>query len=244
MSFRLLDAFAALFQGQPYFHRISNQGDAISVEFYEDLYSLGHSAKFNDAADKALRGIGPKNKAVTKQRMRRGDGTFGLLVDRDNILRLPNYHVPRGAVATIDIGVEVKILNKAMMKQVDRVVGDLEKQVKQWERITDKDRLLSIAIIGINWAAYTVSYEGQGETARIYKTGGGRYAHPIDEAPKVLARIQQEVIDRDFYDEVLILNYAAHNEAPFDFSWVNLKKTREAYRASLLRIADKFQRHF
>lgn len=244
MNYRLLDAFASLFIGQPYYHRRSNQGDAVSVEFYEDIYDLGHSPKFNRAADEARRGVGPRNKAVTKTRMRRGDGTLGLLVDHNNVLRLPGYHVPRGPIATIDIGVEVKIFNKAMMKQVDRVVGDLQKQVKHWERVTDSDSLLSVAIIGINCSDYTVSYEGQGDTARVYKTDGKKYAHPIDEAPRVLARIQQEVIDAQHYDEVLILNYIARNEAPFGFAWQNATRTREAYRATLLRIADKFERRF
>ncbi len=244
MSFRLLEAFASLFQGQPYHHRKSNQGDAVSVEFYEDIYDLGLSGKFNLAADEASRGVGPRNKTVTKQRMRRGDGTFGLLVDSDNVLRLPGYHVPRGPVATIDIGVEVKIFNKAMMKQVDRVAGDLEKQVKQWGRVAERDRLLSVAIVGINCANYTVSYEGQGTNARVYKTDGKQYAHPVDEAPRVMARIQQEVIDRNFYDEVVILKYRATNETPFDFSWEHKATTEKAYKAALLRVADKFQRRF
>lgn len=35
-------------------------------------------------------------------------------------------------MATIEIGVEVKILAKAMIKQIDRVTGDLTKQVGQY----------------------------------------------------------------------------------------------------------------
>lgn len=244
MKYRLLDAFASLFSGQPYYHRKSNQGDAVSAEFYEDLYDLGHSPKFNLAVDTARRGIGPRNKTVTKRRMRRGDGTLGLLIDRDNALRLPGYSVPRGAVATIDIGVEAKIFNKAMMKQVDRVAGDLKKQVEHWRRVTEDDRLLSIAVIGVNCADYTVSYEGQEENARVYKTDGKKYAHPVDEAPRVLARIQQEVIDAEIYDEVLILKYIARNEAPFNFVWQDTAATRAAYKAALLRVTDKFERRF
>ena len=46
----------------------------------------------------------------------------------------PGFAVARGPVATVEIGVEVKILAKAMIKQIDRVIGDLVKQVTHFRR--------------------------------------------------------------------------------------------------------------
>ncbi|MFY9980870.1 MAG: hypothetical protein WAK22_21765 [Candidatus Sulfotelmatobacter sp.] len=40
----------------------------------------------------------------------------------------------RGPVATIEIGVETKILAKAMIKQIDRVTGDLMRRLKNSEK--------------------------------------------------------------------------------------------------------------
>jgi hypothetical protein len=42
---RLLETFSRLFDGTRYLHRKSNLGDLVAVEFYEDLVSLGKSAK-------------------------------------------------------------------------------------------------------------------------------------------------------------------------------------------------------
>lgn len=46
----------------------------------------------------------------------------------------PGYIVARGPIATVEIGVEVKILAKAMIKQVNRVINDLRDQVSQFRR--------------------------------------------------------------------------------------------------------------
>ena len=44
------------------------------------------------------------------------------------------YLVARGPIATVEIGIEVKILAKAMIKQIDRVINDLRNQVVQFKR--------------------------------------------------------------------------------------------------------------
>jgi len=241
MAFRLLEAFAALFRGQPYYHRRSTQGDALAVEFYEDLYALNISPKLESAIQIKAKGLGPRNKTVSLKRMRRGDGTFGVLIASDRAKTFTGYSIARGGVATIDIGVEVKILNKAMQKQIDRVVGDLEKQVKHWRRHNKTGNLISVGIIGINHADYTVGYEGP---ERAWRTDGKKYAHPIDEAPKVIQRIRNDIIGPDIYDEVVVLNYWARNEVPFDFRWTDEGATGSAYQAILMRVGVLYEARF
>jgi hypothetical protein len=40
------------------------------------------------------------------------------------------HHVAEGPTANIQIGVEVKVLSTAMIKQIDRVISDLRNQAK------------------------------------------------------------------------------------------------------------------
>ena len=56
---------------------------------------------------------------------RRDDGTFGQLIPGERSIIDPGYSVARGPIATVEIGVEVKILAKAMIKQMDRVINVL-----------------------------------------------------------------------------------------------------------------------
>lgn len=238
MTRRLLDAFAGLFAGKRYLHRASNLGDRIAVEVYEDLYELARSSKYRDCIDTMRRGVGPQNKAVTLQRMRRGDGTLGELLDPKSARRISGYAVARGAIATIDCGVEVKILNKAMIKQIDRVVNDLEKQVANWKSVAR--HAVSLAVIGINRASQTVGYEGD----RAYRTDGAGHKHPLQEADAAEGHIARRIVERGIYDEVLILRYAATNEEPYPFTWHNEAETERAYRAALIRLSNAIQERF
>jgi hypothetical protein len=86
------------------------------------------------------------------------------------------FVVCRGPLATIEIGIEVKILFKAMIKQIDRVISDLRGQVAHFKSRGGSP--LCVEIVGINRAPYCTSYEGE----RAFKTDGSRYKHPIDEA--------------------------------------------------------------
>ena len=67
--------------------------------------------------------------------------------------------VARGPVATIEIGAETKILAKAMIKQIDRVISDLINQVTQFKRGGGSP--ICVAFIGINFAEQYVSFEGR-----------------------------------------------------------------------------------
>ena len=60
---------------------------------------------------------------------RRGDGTFGEIIPGEAPILDQGYLVARGPIATVEIGVEVKILAKATIKQIDRVINDLRNQV-------------------------------------------------------------------------------------------------------------------
>lgn len=56
---------------------------------------------------------------------RRGDGSFGEIIPGSPPVRDPIFEVPRGKIATIEIGAEVKIFAKAMIKQIGRAQSDM-----------------------------------------------------------------------------------------------------------------------
>src|SRR5436190_21427575 len=94
--------------------------------------------------------------------------------------------VARGPVATIEIGAETKILAKAMIKQIDRVINDLVNQVNQFKR--GGGNPICVAFGGINLAERYVSCEGK----KKWPTDGKKYKHPIQEA----ARAEQRLNDK------------------------------------------------
>jgi hypothetical protein len=55
--------------------------------------------------------------------------------------------VPRGEIANIEIGVETKILAKAMIKQIDRVLSDLENQARVFR--SRGSNAIAAAVVGI-----------------------------------------------------------------------------------------------
>ncbi len=112
MPDRLLARFRDLFAGTKYEHRKSNLGDLVAMEFYEDLVDLGRSSLLIPRVDASDWVINTGNRRVGVS-ARRGDGTFGELVPGTQAIRDPGFRVARGSVATVEIGVEVKILNKA-----------------------------------------------------------------------------------------------------------------------------------
>jgi hypothetical protein len=165
---------------------------------------------------------------------RRGDGTFGETVPATPVLSDPGFLVARGTVATVEIGVEMKILSKAMIKQIDRVTGDLQKQVPQFKRGSGNP--ICVALVGINHAPYAVGYEGD----RAYRTDGKANRHPIQEADDATRRLLRDVAP--MYDEFILLHYSATNDDPFPFSWVNFDQTSADYAAALVRISREYDR--
>ncbi len=176
-----------------------------------------------------------EHKAVGKV-SRRGDGTFGELVPTAVAIVEQGLFVGRGEIANIEIGAETKILAKAMIKQIDRVIGDLVRQVEQFKRTGGNP--ICIGIVGINFAARYTSYEGAVE----WPTDGRKHKHPLQEA----ADAQDRVLSRaaPAFDEFQLLRFRAENVAPFDFEWVDHAQTVKEYGALLVRLSREYDARF
>jgi hypothetical protein len=174
-EYALLRTFCELFKGKPYFHRDSSLGDRVASCLYEDLYSLDKSAILRSRIEAGTRVVNARNLTIGVDR-RRGDGTFGELVPAANATYIEGLGVARGPVATIEIGAETKILAKAMIKQIDRVIGDLVRQTEEFKKRGEKP--ICVGIVGVNFAQEYTSYEGE----RAFPTNGKKYKHPIQEA--------------------------------------------------------------
>ena len=237
LEYRLLTEFRQLFQGKIYKHRASTQGDFIAMHLYEDLVTIKRSPKLTDAAinrkDRVLN-VQNKRRGVAA---RRGDGTFGEIIPGEAPIVDPGYLVARGPIATVEIGIEVKVLAKAMIKQIDRVINDLRNQVTQFRR--GGGNPICIAVLGINRADHTVGYEGQ---RPFPTTGKGGFLHPCQEAPEAERRLRAQAASE--FDEFLVLSFKATNEGSFPFEWVNYKETRLDYAAVLSRISSRYQQRF
>lgn len=224
-EYRLLTEFRRLFEGKLYKHRASNQGDFVAMHLYEDLVAINRSPKLIHAA------IDRKDRVLNGQNMRRGvtarrgDGTFGEIIPGETPIVDPGYLVARGPIATVEIGVEVKVLAKAMIKQIDRVINDLRNQVVQFKR--GGGRPICVAIVGINRADRTVGYEGD---RPFPTTGKAGFTHPVQEAPEAERRLRAQAAG-DF-DEFLVLRFEATNEGSFPFAWANYTETRLDYAAA------------
>lgn len=233
-EYRLLTEFKRLFEGKPYKHRASNQGDFVAMHLYEDLIAVGRSSRLTDAAvnrkDRVLN-VQNKRRGVPA---RRGDGTFGELIPGETAIIDPGYQVARGPIATVEIGVEVKVLAKAMIKQIDRVINDLRNQVVQFKR--GGGNPICIGIVGINHAESVVGYEGD---RAFPTTGKGGFSHPFQEAPEAERRLRAEAAPE--FEEFLILKFKATNAPPYPFEWSNYDETRLDYAAALSRISSRYQ---
>lgn len=147
------------------------------------------------------------------------------------------YIVALGEVASIEIGTEVKVLAKAMIKQVDRVGTDLINQAAEFKR--SNPRAICIGIVGVNNAPIYRGLEG----AREYvTTGKGGYLHPIQEA----AQAEQKFVSRvaTSLDELVVFRFVATNMVPLSFAWLNRAQTEKEYGAALVRIALAYENRF
>jgi len=234
-KYALLRTFRSLFEGKPYRHRIANLGDLVASYLYEDLVALGKSAKLTERVQHHERVVNLKN-LMTGKPGRRGDGTFGELVPAAVAVTEKGMLVSRGPVATIEIGAETKILAKAMIKQIDRVISDLTHQVAQFKR--GGGNPICVAFIGINFAEQYVSFEGR----KRWPTDGKKYKHPIQEAAQAEQRLNYKA--RSAFDEFQILRFRATNAKPFPFNWINLAETEMEYSSVLTRVSREYDRRF
>ena len=233
MPYRLLDQFRDLFQGKEFHHRVSAQGDLVAIQFYEDLYNLNRSPKYVNRVNQGLSVLNVQNRRVGIK-ARRGDGSFGEVVPNVPAIADPGHAVKRGPIATIEIGIEVKIVQKAMLRQIDRVINDLKGQVDQFK--THSGTPITIGIVGINVAQSYVSFEGPG---RQYPTTGfGKHKHPYQDADEAERRLRS--LAAPYFDEFLVLRFNATNAAPFPFAWENPNRVNLDYGAVLTRVSSRF----
>ena len=204
-KYALLRTFRSLFEGKAYRHRIANLGDLVASQLYEDLVALGKSTKLTARVQRHERVVNLRN-LMTGRPGRRGDGTFGELVPAAMALTEKGMLVARGPVATIEIGAETKILAKAMIKQIDRVITDLINQATQFKR--GGGNPICVAFVGINFADQYVSFEGR----KKWPTDGKKYKHPIQEAAQAEQRLSDKA--RSAFDEFQFLRFRATNSKP------------------------------
>src|SRR6266545_1549632 len=225
MTYRLLEAFESAFSGKRYLHRNQGIGNFVASHLYEDLVDLGRSPVI---VDRTLAGryVVNTSNLVKGRTGRRGDGTFGELIPGEEANAETGFKVCRGPVATLLIGAEVKIIAKAMLKQIDRVMTDLLSQSLTFKQ--QSSNVVTAAIVGINYSDAYVSYEGD----RSYPAKPA----PAKEAPTAIQRIVQRITPT--FDELLVLRFRATNRPPYPFEWVDAQDTRQSYGAALLRIND------
>lgn len=235
LSFALLNTFRGTFEGRKYEHRNSVLGDVIASQLYEDLLMLGKSSTLSAKIERREHVVNSANKAVGRK-SRRGDGTFGELVPTAIAITEAGFKVARGEIANIEIGAETKILAKSMIKQIDRVIGDLIRQVEQFKRTGGNP--ICIGIVGINRASEYTSYEG----TREYPTDGRKEKHPIQEATAAESKILADAAP--YFDELQIIRFKATNTPPFPFEWVDLSQTEKEYSALLLRLSREYDKRF
>lgn len=202
-----------------------------------DLIFVNRSPKLIEAAvkrrDRVLN-VQNKRRGIAA---RRGDGTFGELIPGETPIADDGYLVYRGPIATVEIGTEVKVLAKAMIKQIDRVINDLRNQVVQFKR--GGGNPICVAVIGINQAERTVGYEGD----RAFPTTGKQgFLHPYQEAPEAERRLRAEAAP--VFDEFLVLRFKAINAPPYPFEWTDFNEMRLDYAAALSRISARYQQRF
>ncbi len=234
-EFVLLRSFRGLFEGTLYKHRDSSLGDFVASQLYEDLVALNKSAALVRRVQAHECVVNLANKAVGKPG-RRGDGTFGELVPTVVAITEKGLHVSRGEIANIQIGAETKILAKAMIKQIDRVIGDLVRQVDEFRKAGGNP--ICVALVGVNYSESYTSYEGE----RPWPTDGKKYKHPIQEAAAAEQRLREKALPS--FDEFLFLRFRATNVPPYPFEWVDFEQTKNHYAALLLRVSREYDERF
>jgi hypothetical protein len=127
-------------------------------------------------------------------------------------------------------------LAKAMIKQIDRVIGDLIRQTDEFKK--KGGHPICVGIVGVNFAAQYTSYEGD----RSFPTDGRKYKHPIQEATDAISRLRQRAMPA--FDEFLVLKFSASNTPPHSFSWVHEGETLLEYSALLTRLSREYDRRF
>ncbi len=231
-TFRLLERFRQTFKGKIYKHRDSSLGNKIGRELFEDLFDHSDSPGYAQHV-RTLRGLANRGGRIhTPRAIRRNDSVLGKPPAGIGSRKTPRgFSVPEGPVAEPRIGCEVKILAKSQLKQIDRVINDLDGFAQRMKSLNR--RCINVAIIGVNHEANYVGYEG----SRAFR-------HELrEQEPKtVIQRIKDQLLRR--YDELLILQFRATNQRPYPFNWLDPRRVELDYGAALTRISELYQRRF
>jgi hypothetical protein len=119
-----------------------------------------------------------------------------------------------------------------MIAQIDRVMNDLDGQVKTFKKHS-KDAI-TVGIIGVNHAdAFTSALGDNFFEAK---------QPPSKESAEVIRRLNHTV--EPLYDELIVLPFKATNRAPYRFEWVNESKTQNDYASALIRISSEYESRF
>lgn len=249
-GYRLLDAFRRLFDGREFHHRSSTQGDALALEFYEDLLDrslqrLGPTSKLIHRATNAERIVNLKNQNYGRN-VRRGDGTMGEPLHDSRRVAESGFLMQRGTTVITEIGVEVKILSTALGKQRKERITGLNDQVKHFNVKHAAHPPLCVAIVGVNRATSYTSYEGDRRTVAdgITRNQPGNKVHrpPSADASSVVQEINAQVGPN--YTELLVIEFIATNAPPYPFSWANQLNVINDYNALLTRVSSDYEATF
>ena len=123
-----------------------------------------------------------------------------------------------------------------MIKQIDRVIGDLRRQVEMFKK--QGGNPICIGIVGINFSDRYTSYEAR----RSYPTDGKKFKHPIQEAAEAERRLLSEA--KPVFDEFLVLRFSATNQKPYPFVWQDLSALQLEYGAMLTRASREYDKRF
>jgi hypothetical protein len=223
-------------------HRSSTQGDNLCLELFEDLLVRSAArdphSKLVTRVALASRAVNQKNKSYGVS-ARRGDGLFGEVMHGAPTKVVPGFKVRRGPTVATEIGVEVKIVAKAMLKQIGRVIENLNGQVLEFNLHTGGRPPISVAIVAINYSSIYTSFE---TAHRAYETNGKDHRHPIQEAAEAKRRLLN--LAKPQYDFFLLLEYVATNMPPYTFAWLNEKQQIADYNAELTRLAIQYETQF
>jgi hypothetical protein len=231
-QYKLLAQFEATFRGHPYLHRNSQLGNRVADYLFDDLYDLDPQSVLRRDVDRGVVALNPKGVSPGVS-ARRGDGSFGPVVPGHRPLIFPGHVVSVAPTAEVDVGAEVKILAKAMIKQIDRVISDLCGQAGQFKNKSPE--AITVGLVGINLSEEYTSFEGD----RTYPTG--KYGpHPVTEAPEAERRLRASA--EPCFREFLYLPFRATNSPPFPFEWAKPQVTRDDYAAMLARIVRAYER--
>ncbi|MGI8929418.1 MAG: hypothetical protein ACR2H0_08160 [Candidatus Limnocylindrales bacterium] len=170
-EFRLLQKFEDTFRNGPYLHRNSQLGNRIADYLFDDLYGLDERGVFRGDVDDGRSALNPKG-VSPGLKVRRGDGSFGPIVPGYTARAYEGHIVSIAPTSEVDIGAEVKILAKAMIKQIDRVISDLCGQARHFR--TKSPDAIAVGVVGLNLADRYVSFE-----VRVHIRLGGMDRTPL-----------------------------------------------------------------